>query len=93
MTQPTLPFEPPKKKRPGFHLIKLSGSKKLQRLHNVLLAAKNQGRKMSSLELTVATNLVAISTWCSHLRGNGIVLENEVKKVNGESVWFWWIGD
>lgn len=73
----------------GFHVIKLAGSKKLQRLHAVLVEA--QGGKLTSLELTVATKLVAISTWISHLRHNGIEVKNETIRINGETVWRYWI--
>lgn len=81
------PAETPAKK--GFHVIKLEGSKKLQRLHSVLLEAK--GGKLTSLELTVATKLVAISTWISHLRHNGIQVKNETVRINNETVWRYWI--
>lgn len=84
-------IEKKRKGKPGFHVISLAGSKKLQRLHTVLLEAKKQGRKMSSLELTMATKLVALSTWCSHLRANGIPLANETRQENGETIWYYWI--
>lgn len=84
-------MEPPKPR--GFHVTKLAGSKKLQRLHAVLLEAKERGVKMTSLELTMATNLVCISTWLSHLKHppNNIDVKNETKRVNGETVWRYWI--
>jgi len=77
------------KSRPGFHVISLKRSKKLQRLHSVLLLAN--GAKLSSLELARRTNLVALSTWCSHLRANGVALSNEQRTENGQQVWYWWI--
>jgi hypothetical protein len=89
MTQQPLIFEPEPPRRTGFHVIKLSGSKKLQRLHAVLTEVK--GRKLTSLELTIETKLVAISTWISHLRHNGIDVKNETIQLNGETVWRYWI--
>ena len=86
--QPSLNFDPPKT---GFHVIKLAGSKKLQRLHRVLMEAR--GRKLTSFELTVATHLINIATWISHLRHNRIAVQRETARVNGQTIWRYWIED
>ena len=77
----------------GFHVISLAGSQKLQRLHQVLKDASARGEKLTSLELTVATRLVAISTWISHLRHNGIAVQRETIQLNGETIWRYWLNN
>lgn len=72
------------------HAVGLS-SPKLSRLHNVLLNAR--GEKLSSLELTTRTRLVAISTWISHLRFAGVPVEKDHVTIDGEVVYRYWIGD
>lgn len=70
------------------HAVGLT-SPKLSRLHNVLLDAK--GEKLSSLELTTRTRLVAISTWISHLRFAGVKVEKDHVTIDGDVVYRYWI--
>ena len=74
-----------------FHVIKLANSKKLQRLHNTLLEAQGKGQKLSSLELAMRTKLVCVSTYASHLRANGVNVQSETFRQDGETRWRYWI--
>ena len=73
------------------HVTKLANSPKLQRLHRVLLEAAALNYKPSSYELTLKTRLVAISTWISMLRKNGINVQSETFRQDGETRWRYWI--
>lgn len=73
------------------HSVSLN-SPKLKRLHDVLLQAKGR-EKLSSLELTTRTRLVAISTWISHLRFAGVPVEKDTVTIDGDVIYRYWIPD
>ena len=72
------------------HAVGLT-SPKLKRLHNILLDAQKRGEKLSSLELTTRTRLVAISTWISHLRFAGVPVEKDCITLDGDVIYRYWI--
>jgi hypothetical protein len=72
------------------HAVSLN-SKKLQRLHGILLDAAARGEKLSSLELTTRSRLVAVSTWISHLRFAGVLVEKDTVTVDGDVIYRYWI--